>query len=314
MPELPEVQTTVDGLNKTVKGKKMLDVWTEYNSPFHAGKDNIKNPLFFKKFKKAIVGTTIKKSVRVGKNVLIELNNGKTILIHMKMTGHLMYGKYKFENDTWVSAEKNSPLSDPFNRFIRLIFILSSGKQLAFSDMRKFAKVTLIDTGTPTTFSSKNLKGQEYRQYKELAHLGPDALKIDFKKFKELITKEKRPIKQTLMDQEIVAGVGNIYADECLWLSGIHPHSNPSKIPDKELKKLFQDMQTVLKKGIDFGGDSMSDYRNIYGERGEFQNKHNAYRKTGEKCQRHGCKGVIKRGLVGARASHFCSIHQKLFK
>ncbi len=301
MPELPEVQTTVDGLNKTVGGKKILDVWTEYNSPFYVGKDNIKNPLFFKKFKKAIVGTTIKKSVRVGKNVLIELSNRKTILIHMKMTGHLMYGKYKFENNTWVSAEKNSPLSDPFNRFIRLIFILSGGKQLAFSDMRKFAKVTLIDTG-------------KYTEDKELAHLGIDALQIDFKKFKELIIKEKRPIKQALMDQEIIAGVGNIYADECLWLAGIHPQSNPSKIPDKKLKELFTDMQAVLKKGINFGGDSMSDYRNIYGERGEFQNKHNAYRKTGEKCGKRACKGTIKRVLVGARASHFCPVHQQLFK
>ncbi len=312
MPELPEVQTTVDGLNKTVRGKKILDVWTEYNSPFHAGKDNIKNPLFFKKFKKEIVGTTIRKSVRVGKNVLIELSNGKTILIHMKMTGHLLFGEYRKVNnesgikngdkkEIWKPKDNTSMLADPFNRFIRLIFILPGGKQLAFSDMRKFAKVTLIDTG-------------KYEEDKELAHLGIDALQIDFKKFKELITEEKKPIKQTLMDQEIVAGVGNIYADECLWLAGIHPQSNSSKIPQKELKKLFEDVRSVLKKGIDFGGDSMSDYRNIYGERGKFQNKHNAYRKTKERCSKRGCNGTIKRELIGARSSHFCPTHQKLFK
>ncbi|MFZ3020466.1 MAG: bifunctional DNA-formamidopyrimidine glycosylase/DNA-(apurinic or apyrimidinic site) lyase [Minisyncoccia bacterium] len=306
MPELPEVQTTVDGLNKTVKGKKILDVWTSYNSSFHAGKDNIKNPAYFKKFKKEIIGATIKKSVRVGKNVLIELSpstgsgRAKTVLIHMKMTGHLMYGKYKFQNHEWVSSDKNSPLSDPFNRFIRLIFILSGGKQLAFSDMRKFAKVTLIDTG-------------EYSEDKELAHLGIDALKINFKQFKNLIDKETKPIKQTLMDQEIISGVGNIYADECLWLAGIDPRSKPTKIPEENLKKLFVGMRTVLKKGIDFGGDSMSDYRNIYGERGKFQNKHNAYRKTGEKCNKRGCSGTIKRIVIGARSGHFCPVHQKLF-
>ncbi len=301
MPELPEVQTTVDGLNETVKGKRILDVWTEYNSPFHAGKENVKNPQFFKKFKKEVVGTTIKKSVRVGKNVLIELSNKKTILIHMKMTGHLMYGKYKFENKAWMSAEKNSPLSDPFNRFIRLIFMLSSGKQLAFSDMRKFAKVTLIDTG-------------KYEEDGELAHLGTDALKITLPKFKKIFANDKRPIKQALMDQELIAGVGNIYSDEALWLSGIDPHSSASKIPAPQMKKLLDATQKVLRKGIDFGGDSMSDYRNIHGERGKFQNKHNAYRKTGEKCQKPRCTGKIQRTIIGARSGHFCPVHQELFK
>ena len=310
MPELPEVQTTVDGLNETVRGKKILNVWTDYNSSFHAGKDNIKNPEFFKFFKKEVTGATIKRAVRVGKNVLIELSNnpkskktgrGKTILIHMKMTGHLMYGKYKFEKKSWVATETNSPLADPFNRFLHLVFSLSSGKQLVFSDMRKFAKVTLIDTG-------------KYEEDKELAHLGIDALQVDYKTFKDLIKKEKKPIKQTLVDQEILAGVGNIYADECLWLADIDPRSNPSKVPEKELKKLFNGMRTVLKKGIDFGGDSMSDYRNIYGERGKFQNKHNAYRKTGEKCSKQKCKGTIERIIIGARSGHFCPIHQKLYK
>jgi formamidopyrimidine-DNA glycosylase len=310
MPELPEVQTTVDGLNETVKGKKILSVWTDYNSSFHAGKDNIKNPKFFKIFKKEITGMTIRRAVRVGKNVLIELSNnpkskktgrGKTILIHMKMTGHLMYGSYKFEKGVWIATKTDSPLADPFNRFLHLVFSLSGGKQLVFSDMRKFAKVTLIDTG-------------KYEEDKELAHLGVDALQVDYKTFKDLIKKEKKPIKQTLMDQEIIAGVGNIYADECLWLSDIDPRSNPSRIPEKNIKKLFIGMRTVLKKGIDFGGDSMSDYRNIYGERGKFQNKHNAYRKTGEKCGKAKCTGLIKRIVIGARSGHFCPVHQQLFK
>jgi formamidopyrimidine-DNA glycosylase len=300
MPELPEVQTTVDGLNETVKGKKILDVWTDYNSSFHAGKDNVKNPAFFKIFKKETVGTKVLGAKRRGKNILIELSNKKTILIHMKMTGHLLYGKYKLEKNIWLSAEKNSPLSDPFNRFIHLVFVLSGGKELAFSDMRKFAKVTLIDSG-------------HYEEDKELAHLGIEALEISFPKFKELMKKEHRPIKQTLMDQELIAGVGNIYSDEALWLAGIDPRSNPSKIPDQYLKKIFEAMKKVLHKGIDFGGDSMSDYRNVYGERGEFQNKHNAYRKTGQKCAKPGCGGQIKRIVIGARSGHFCPKHQKMY-
>ncbi len=320
MPELPEVQTTVDGINHTAKGKKILDVWTNYNSPFHAGKDNIKNPKFFKIFKKEIVGTKILDAKRVGKNILIELSlnpklasrvgrasKPKTILIHMKMTGHMLYGVYSKVIDNrkkitgWVAEDKNKALSDPFNRFIHLVFSLSDGKQLAFSDMRKFAKVTLIDSG-------------HYEEDKELAHIGPDALKITLKKFKEIYKNDKRPIKQALMDQECVAGIGNIYADEALWLAGIHPHSQFTKIPDKKMGDLYKASRKVLRVGINFGGDSMSDYRNIYGEPGKFQNKHHAYRKTGERCDKKGCGGKILRTSIGGRGAHFCNKHQKLFK
>jgi len=299
MPELPEVQTTVDGLNKTVKGRKILDVWTDYRSGFHAGKDNIKNPAFFKTFKKQILGTKIIGAKRRGKNVLIELSNNKTILVHMKMTGHLLFGKFVKENNKWTSAEKG-PLTNSFNRFLHLVLELSGGKELALSDMRKFAKVTLIDTG-------------KYEKDKELAHLGPDALELTFPKFKELIKKEVRPIKQVLIDQEILAGVGNIYSDEALWLAGIHPRSKPICIPDNYLKKLFGAMKKVLRKGINFGGDSMSDYRNIYGKPGKFQQKHNAYRKTGEGCNKLRCKGKIKRDRFGGRSAHFCPVHQRRF-
>ncbi len=311
MPELPEVQTTVDGLNETVKGRRILDVWTDYNSPFYIGKDNVKNPLFFKKFKKEISGQKILRARRRGKNILVELAGKKTILIHMKMTGHLLFGKFKFKRseNTWAPMEKG-PLADPFNRFLHLVFILSGGKHLAFSDMRKFATVTLIDTG-------------EFGEDKELAHLGPDALEISFQKFSEIIKKparpggrsggETRPIKQALMDQELIAGVGNIYSDEMLWLSSIHPSSIPSRIPLLALKNLYAAMKKVLRAGIDFGGDSMSDYRNIKGERGKFQEKHNAYQKTGSRCSKRLCFGTITRGLFGQRSGHFCPAHQKKY-
>jgi formamidopyrimidine-DNA glycosylase len=114
------------------------------------------------------------------------------------------------------------------------------------------------------------------------------------------------------MNPQIIAGVGNIYSDEALWLSGIHPETKVSKIPDNHMKLLYTSVKAVLRKGIDFGGDSMSDYRNLLGERGEFQGQHNAYRKTGTQCKRKGCKGVIQRKVVNTRSAHFCSIHQKL--
>ena len=113
------------------------------------------------------------------------------------------------------------------------------------------------------------------------------------------------------MDQSVVAGVGNIYSDEALWLSGIHPTSIVSKIPEKKLKELLKAVIAVLKKGIDFGGDSTSDYRQIDGTRGKFSGQHNAYRLTGKPCKKRGCSGVITRIIVGGRSAHFCSVHQK---
>ncbi len=118
------------------------------------------------------------------------------------------------------------------------------------------------------------------------------------------------------MDQSIISGVGNIYSDEALWRAGIHPEERVKNISDELLKKLYTATQAVLEKGIDFGGDSMSDYRNIDGERGKFQEQHQAYRKTGKPCLKKIdgkiCTGIIQRKVVGGRSAHFCTVHQRL--
>lgn len=115
------------------------------------------------------------------------------------------------------------------------------------------------------------------------------------------------------MDQSIIAGIGNIYSDEMLWLSDIHPESKPINIPLKQLKNLFKEMRSILNKGIDFGGDSMSDYRDINGERGSFQNHHNVYQKKNESCGKKNCNGVIIRKVINGRSAHFCNKHQKIY-
>lgn len=291
MPELPEVQTTVDGINKLAKGHAIRDVWTSYKSLYHAGKNNIKNPEYFSRFKKDVIGAKILSAKRRGKNVLIHLSNGNTILTHMKMTGHYLFGDEKLEK----------------NKYIRLVFYLSNSKVLAFSDLRKFAKVYVYKT-------------KEEKDILDLMELGPEPLEksFTFKIFKEQILKRKNwGIKQALLDQKIIAGVGNIYSDEILWASGVHPLSKVSLVPEKYLKEIYKNTKLLLQKGIKFGGDSMSDYRNIYGERGNFQNKHNVYRKTGEKCSKKisnkKCVGIISKIKVGGRSGHFCPVHQKLF-
>ena len=339
MPELPEVQTTVNGLNKYTKNLTIKDVWTDFNSPLLMFKETIKNPEYFKLFRKNTVGAKIIKAERRAKNILIHLSNGYTILVHMKMTGHLLYGTYsKLRvktpsphvipaeagiqsqeselgsplitarmteergelNYKWVPVEPAS-LKDPFNRFIHLVFTLSNGKHLALCDSRKFSKVVLLNSDTA-------------HETKHLDKIGPEPLD---KKFTWQILKEKiltRPnakIKTVLMDPSVVAGIGNIYSDEALWLSSIHPERLIINISDKELQNLFKSIQKVLTKGIDFGGDSMSDYRNILGLPGKFHHEQNVYQKKNEKCSKKGCGGIIQRIIVGGRSTHFCPKHQK---
>ena len=308
MPELPEVTTTVNGLQKVLPRLIVLDVWTDLSkkNPIKQFRETIKNETFFKDFKKKVTGQKIIKVERRAKNILIHVSGGYTILIHLKMTGHLIYGKYDFnkKENKWTPDKKERPaLFDPYNRFLHVVFTLSNKKQLVFCDSRKFGKVTIIPTHTLEISS-------------HLKNIGPEPLENSFSisEFKKrLLLKPNWKIKTVLMDQSIIAGIGNIYSDEMLWLSSIHPESNPNKIPQKELTKLYDGMKEVLTKGINFGGDSMSDYRNIHGLPGDFQNHHNVYKKKNTTCVKKGCKGVIIRKVINGRSAHFCDKHQKLF-
>ncbi len=307
MPELPEVQTTASILNKKLKGLFILDVWTDYDSTFHKGKNNIKDKKYFSYFKKEILNKKILSVERRAKNVLINVSGnpndaraGHTILVHMKMTGHLLYGKYKFKNKKWFPPI-DGPLSDPFNRFIHLAFVLSDRNTLVLSDMRKFAKVFVFDT-------DKSYKTSD------LEKLGPEPLDKSFtyRIFKNALNKKLNgKIKTVLMDQSIISGIGNIYSDEVLWMSCTHPETKVKDITEEKLRVLFKSIIDVLKHSIKVGGDSMSDYRNPYGEKGGYQNIHKVYRRTGEKCFVKNCKGVIKRIKVGGRSAHYCEVHQK---
>lgn len=305
MPELPEVQTTVSGLQSVLPGKTIVDVWTNWPKMFRENS--------FAKFKKETVGKKVLSVKRRGKHILINLFGNITIIIHMKMTGHLLYGKYKrtydlqsttnnknSKKEKWV-PNQSGPLNDPFNRFVHVVFSLSNGKHLAFSDTRKFGKVVFAETS-------------KLSHSPHLAHLGPEPLEknFDYKVFTERINKKPRgKIKTVLMDQGIIAGIGNIYSDEMLWRAGIHPEKKVEQLNSKIIKELFKAMKGVLRGGIEFGGDSMSDYRNIFGLRGHYQEKHHAYQKKGEWCEKRGCNGIIERKIVGGRSAHFCPKHQR---
>lgn len=316
MPELPEVHTTVTGLQRVVTGKTIEDVWSDFHiSSTHRGKNSIKNKKYFDKFRKIVKNSKIKSVERQGKNILINLSNGFTFIVHMKMTGHLMYGKYEKlqakslklkAKSVWVAVEKG-PLQDSYNKFIHLVFSLSDGKHLVLSDMRKFASVTISRT-------------EEIHKHDTVGTLGPDPLRKGFsaKKLHEQLMKRKNwPIKSALLDQSVLAGIGNIYSDEILWEISVHPLSITGKIPEKKFSEMFRVMQKILKFSIKHGGDSKSDYRNAFGEKGGFQNFHKAYGKRKEKCPKSECKknkqSIIERIVVKGRSSHFCPIHQKIY-
>jgi len=289
MPELPEVETIVKDLQKKVLGRTFVDVWTDFRGM-------IKKPSNFGEFQKEIKGRKIKKVSRRGKNILFELSNNKTLLIHQKLTGHLLLGKWQIINNKWQPIY-GGPLEEPVNRFIHLMFWLDNGTQLSLSDLRKFAKVEL--------WGSEALKESE-----ELKSLGPEPLEksFTFEKFKEVLPK-KGKIKQILMDQRILAGIGNIYSDEILWKAKIDPFKEIRRLSDKDRKRIYDAMKEILPKAIELGGESFSDFRRISGERGYFDKERKVYRRAGEKCSR--CGAIIKRIKIGGRSTHFCPNCQK---
>lgn len=304
MPELPEVHTTVTGLQKVLPTLSIQSIWTDMWSTSSLAKNTIKDKTYFPYFKKYVLGKKVLQVKRRAKYILIHLDNGFTIIIHMKMTGHLMVGRWKLKANPpaggWKPTDPDGPLNDPYNRHIHVVFTFDNGLQMAFCDSRKFGTIVVEKTDT--------------LHLERLAHLGPEPLEKTFTEsnFKERVMKSPtRAIKTVLMDQTIVAGIGNIYSDEMLHRAKILPTRTPKSLKDAEWKLLYKSMREVLRKGIDLGGDSMSDYRNIEGSRGNFQKKHLVYLRTKEKCFTRGCGGIIEKLKVGGRSAHFCTSCQK---
>lgn len=334
MPELPEVQTIVNDLKEKIIGRKIAGLW------FDAPKI-IKKPKP-SELEKQIKGLKIQEIKRRGKNILIYLTtdyrlqttakNKKAVvgsrlavdfllLVHQKLTGHLLYGKWSFgkaqdKQKVIVESLIKGTLQEKVNNYIHLIFYFDNGWQLGLSDLRKFAKVL---------FGPK----EEIEKLPDLAKIGPEPLDKSFKveKFIKLIKLEKRKIKQVLMDQEVIAGIGNIYSDEILWQAKIHPFRPAYKLKTYELKNLFTAMRQILEKAIKLRGTSISDYRDTLGKSGGYAKmlkvypvrnrvplsgniSNGVYRREGEPCGR--CKTLIKRVKIGGRSAHYCPKCQKI--
>ena len=295
MPELPEVETTAKGLRSKVLNRAFVDVWSDW-------KKTVKKPADFELFKKELInppagGKKINNIYRRAKNIIFDLSDNYSLLVHQKMTGHLLVGKWNNENGTWKPSDKKSLLNDPYNRFLHLIFFLDNGEMIALSDARKFAKVELWKT--------EELK-------KELEKIGPEPLEksFTFGKFKKIFVGKKGRVKQVIMNPDIIAGIGNIYASEALWSAKIHPEKNVAKLSEKELKSLYQAIKKVLELSVKLGGESFSDYRKPDGSKGDFDTERKVYKRENQECHRCGTK--IKRISFGGRSAFYCPHCQKI--
>lgn len=285
MPELPEVQTIVDDLNKKIKGDVIAGFWTDWEK-------SIKLPL--EKFEKQIRNRKVIGARRIGKNIFLDLEGGKTIYIHLKMTGHLLVKSEKLK----VKSAGKDYFNEKVNQYIHHIFYLKSGRTLEFSDLRKFGKITLGDT-------------DKVGHTKEIRELGVDAMskEFTFEKLDEILDKKKTKIKLLLMDQSKIAGIGNIYANEILFEAGILPVRPAGKISIEEKKKLFRSIKKILAKATKLRGTSDSDYRDTAGAPGKFQEALKVYRQAGKECPK--CGTIVQRTTLGQRGTFFCPECQK---
>lgn len=292
MPELPEVETIVRDLKKKILGLKIKDGWVDWPK-------TVRQAGGVERFRKEIRNKKILDVRRRAKYIIVDINGPKTIFIHQKISGHLLYGKWKQDkNKVWISTISGPLKEDRQNQYIRLIFFMNNGYQLALSDLRRFAKVILVDDN-----GLKNLK--------EIKELGPEPLELGYKEFLSLFRRKKGCLKPVMMDPKFIVGIGNIYSDEILWESSLHPLSRVENLKDKDLEKLYLATKKILKKAIKFQGSSMDDYRLPSGRKGRFQDIQNAYHQTGHKCRKKD-GGVIQRLKIGGRSAHFCDQHQIL--
>jgi formamidopyrimidine-DNA glycosylase len=288
MPELPEVQTVVSDLNQKIKGDVITDFWSEWPKAIK-GKS-------LAAFKKEIIGRKIVGARRLGKNMFLDLSGGKTLYLHLKMTGHLLIKEQETKNN-------NQYFSDRVNQYIRHRWTLKTKNQklktIDFSDVRKFAKIVLDDTAKIAALP-------------EIKALGVDAVSAEFtfKKFNELLEcKPKMLIGILLMDQSLIAGIGNIYRSEILFAAGVLPERKNETLSIEERKKVFKETGKILQKAIKMRGTSDSDYRDTSGAPGTFQTVLRVYRKDGEKCPK--CDTIIVRKKMAQRSVFFCPGCQK---
>jgi len=287
MPELPEVEVVKKSLEKKLRNLTIKRVNISNNKLRY----KIDNNQFNK-----IKGQKIISVQRRSKYLLINLNKDSTILAHLGMTGKffIINKNKKYKTSFYYALKKNDTKHDHisfnFNKKIKLIY----------NDIRKFGFIKI--------FSSKDVLNCSHLKF-----LGPEPLSINFnlKYFNKNILNRKTRIKDLLMDQKFVAGLGNIYCNEVLFSSKIDPTKSVKKLKQKEIKKIIKHVKKILKQAISLGGSSIKNFSSTNGHSGNFQQKFNVYGRQKTHCRTRNCSGVIKKVYTSNRSSFFCPKCQK---
>ena len=283
MPELPEVEIVRQSLNKKIRQKKVKKVIIRNQNL------RLKVPNYFKTF---LENKIIKKVKRFSKYLIIHLQNNEFFLIHLGMSGTIHLLENKKKNTSTNLSFYNSPALPKKHNHIEIIF---SNFRIIYNDPRRFGFFQIIET-------SDDLK-------KRFLHLGPEPFnkRFNLNYFECFIKKKNRSIKDLLIDQKFVSGLGNIYANEILYLSKINPKKKIRFLKKNECYKIIINSKKVLKNAIKRGGSSIMNFKNIEGKRGNFQNIFKVYQREGLACKRYSCKGVIQKKLISNRSTFFCN-------
>lgn len=281
MPELPEVEITKKTLQKYVQDQYITDVKIKnYNLRYKINKN----------FRKNVIKKKIKKITRRSKYLIFHLSDKTFFIIHLGMTGRILVGKNNTLLDTSFYSSNSS-----INKHNHLYFFFKKYVMI-YNDTRRFGFI-------------KFYTEEELLKSSHLIHLGVEPLSksLNFRYFKERIKGFKKSIKNTLMDQSFICGLGNIYVNEALFISKISPGRMSFKIKDNEIILLIKSIKKILKKSIVFGGSTIKDFHNSEGKSGQFQNFFKVYAKEGQGCPRSSCNGTIQRSVISSRATFFCT-------
>lgn len=299
MPELPEVESLRLGLNKRIVKSKIKSV--QIIKPKLVAGNGTLRKISKKKTEEFIKETTGEKILnikRIAKNLIIELSNEKILIVHLKMTGQLVFVDKNKKKILGGHPITKSYTDDLPNKHTAIIFNLDNGT-LFYNDVRMFGYVLYF----------KNIL--EARNHGLFKNIGLDPFDKNFtlEYFKKEIKNTNRNLKATLLDQKIVTGCGNIYTDEVCFASKVLPERICKSLKDKEVESIYNNIKIILKSAIEHGGSSVSDYLLADGSRGNYARLHKVYGKAGEKC--FTCKNILERKVVAGRATVFCKNCQK---
>lgn len=290
MPELPEVETVRIGLSEFLPGREVAEVTHTWDKSFPNSEEDVAQFL---------IGAKVAKVARRAKVLLIELDTNYTVVIHLKMTGQLVFRGEQGEH-FGAGHPTDSLIGELPDRSTRVIITFTDGSKLFFNDQRKFGWMRLLPTA-------------EVPQIDFFKKVGPEPLSTDFtwEVLRERL--KRRPntnIKAALLDQTVIAGIGNIYADESLWGAKIHPQTLVKNISDHKYKALYRALVEVLQLAIEKGGSTDRNYVNAEGKRGSYLHFASVFRREGQACPR--CGTTIIKTRVAGRGTHLCPHCQKL--